>query len=67
MSENIKGWLGIGKNRGQIVLAEDGFTHAAQAVGIRDFDPSAPEADEFMKMLLEWYFSGDWIEVDVNG
>lgn len=61
---SIKGWRGISTNRGKFVPAEDGFDYAAKAVGIKDFDPTAPEAEEFKAMLTEWYFSGNWLEVE---
>ena len=64
MDEQIKGWEGIGPNKGKFVPAEDGFSYAAKAVGIRDFDPTAPDAEEFMNYLPEWYFSGNWLEVE---
>lgn len=64
---SIKGWRGINANEGKFVPAEDGFSYAAKAVGVRDFDPTAPEAEEFKEHLPEWYFSGDWLEVNDNG
>ena len=64
------GWRGITCNEGKFVDAEDGFAYVCQQVGIKDFDESAPESEEFKEMLVEWYFSGNWIEVhrgsDVN-
>ena len=61
-----KGWRGITLNEGKFVPAEDGFHHAAHECGITMFDPTAPLAEEFKEMLAEWYFSGNWIEVDAN-
>ena len=60
---SIKGWRGISTNDGKFVPAEDGFSYAAKAVGVLDFDQTAPEAEEFKEMLTEWYFSGNWVEV----
>ena len=62
----LKGWRGIGPEAGKFVPAADGFRHAAQECGITMVDPAAPLADEFKEMLVEWYFSGNWIEVDEN-
>ena len=59
-----KGWRGIGPEAGKFVQAADGFRHAAQECGITMVDPAAPLADEFNEMLVEWYFSGNWIEAD---
>ena len=62
----IKGWKGILANDGKFVDAEDGFDYAAKAVGIKEFDHKAPEAEEFKEFLVEWFFSGNWIEVKEN-
>lgn len=62
--DNIKGWRGIGPNAGQYIAAEDGFGYVCQQVGITAFDKTALEADEFKEMLIERYFSGNWIEVN---
>lgn len=59
----LKGWRGIGPNAGQYIAAEDGFSYVRDRVGITLFDHTAPEASEFKEMLIEWYFSGNWIEV----
>lgn len=59
-----KGFKGIGSNAGQFVPAEDAFTVAAQAVGIIVFNHTADDAEEFREMLVEWYFSGNWVEVE---
>lgn len=65
------GWRGIGPNSGEYVAAEDGFGYVCIQVGIDRFDETALEAEEFKEMLVEWYFSGNWIEVyfeeDSNG
>ncbi len=59
----LLGWRGIGPNAGEFVAAEDGFGYACQQVGIEVFDEAAHDAEEFKEMLIEWYFSGNWIEV----
>lgn len=59
----IKGWQGFGPDAGKFVPVEDGFHHAAHQCGITMFDQTAPEAAEFQKMLVEWYYSGNWTEV----
>ena len=61
------GWRGIGPYAGKFVEAEDGFDYVCQQVGIKSFDETAPEADEFKEMLVEWFFSGNWIEVYKEG
>ncbi len=59
----VKGWEGIGGNRGKFFCAEDGFDYAAKACGILGFDHTAPDAEEFKKMVVEWFFSGEWVEI----
>lgn len=61
--KQIKGWQGFGPEAGKFVPVEDGFHHAAHACGIQMVDPDAPDATEFKSMLVEWFFSGNWIEV----
>jgi hypothetical protein len=57
------GWKGITCNDGKFVAAEDGFEYVCHQVGIEVFDETAPEAEDFKEMLVEWFFSGNWIEV----
>ena len=59
----LKGWKGICSNAGEFVPADEGFEYVCAQVGIAAFDYNAPEAAEFKASTVEWYFSGDWIEV----
>ena len=59
----IKGWEGILSERGKFVAAEDGFSYAAEQCGLQMIDTEAPAAAEFKEMLVEWFFSGNWLEV----
>ena len=65
--DKLKGWRGIGPNAGEYIAVKDGFGYVCTQVGIEVFDKTALEAEEFQKMLLEWYFSGNWIEVFESG
>ena len=65
MSEG-KGWRGIGPNAGKFVPADEGFEYVCAQVGVGSFDNNAPDAAEFKAALVEWYFSGNWIEVNDN-
>ena len=56
-----EGWMGLGPNRGRWVPAEQGFEVACRACGVTHWNPEAPEAALFARVLVEWYFSGDWI------
>ena len=60
----LKGWEGIGTNKGKFVPVDDGLDYVFQQIGIVQFDKDAPEAEMFLEDLEEWYFSGNWIEVD---
>ena len=62
----IKGWQGIGPEAGKFVSAEDGFWYAARECGIIVFDHTAPLAEEFKQMVVEWFFSGNWVEVTTD-
>ena len=57
------GWKGICSNVGKFVPTEDGLAYVFDQVGILAFNHDAPDASEFGPMLIEWYFSGNWIEV----
>lgn len=59
----IKGWQGIGPEAGKFVPADEGFEYVCSQVGIGSFDNNAPDAAEFKATTVEWFFSGDWIEV----
>ena len=59
----LKGWKGIFCNEGKFVNAEDGLSYVFDQVGITAFNHDAPDAAMFLEDLVEWYFSGNWIEV----
>lgn len=59
----IKGWKGIGPCAGQFVPYDEGFDYVARECGITMTDPTAPLAGEFAEEFVEWYFSGNWVEV----
>lgn len=61
--QQLRGWRGIGPNQGRFVHADEAFDHVTHEVGILDFHETAPLADEFRHMLIDWYFSGDWVGV----
>ena len=65
--DEIRGWRGICQNKGKFVPFEDGFEYAAAEVGILAFDNNAPGADDFKEALIEWFYSGNWIEVTDDG
>lgn len=58
---SIKGYKGALCERGKFVLADEAFDYAAKRCGITLTDPAAPNADEFKEMLVEWFFSDNWL------
>ena len=64
---SIKGYEGIGPENGKFVRAEDALIYASERCGIRKIDVTAPDAAEFMEMLVEWFFSGNWVTVCEDG
>ena len=55
-------YVGIGPNHGQTVADDKAMEYAANNCGISiDYKTPIPEAAEFRRMFLEWYFSGEWI------
>ena len=55
------GWFGIGKESGQFVPEEQAFLVACKGCGIEQWNHNAQDAAEFYEMLVQWYFSGNWI------
>ena len=58
----LKGWKGICSNAGKFVPVDEGLAYVFKQVGIMLVNPNAPEADALLE-LVDWYFSGNWIEV----
>lgn len=63
MSKILEGWKGIFCESGKFVPADEGFSYVCARVGITAFDHDAPIAAEFAEMVVDWFFSGNWIEV----
>lgn len=57
-------YKGIGPEAGKKVPAAEAFRYVLERVGILAFDPTAPEFEEFKELLVEWYFSGNWIKTE---
>lgn len=47
----------------EFVSAEDALDYVLQKCGLAIVDAGAPDAKESQEMLVEWYFSGNWVEV----
>ena len=62
----ITAYKGIGPERGRTVPVSDALSYAMERCGVR---PSAAPADprdrdEFNLMLVDWFYSGNWIPVE---
>lgn len=51
-----KGYRGIGPELGICVKAEDAFSYAFSRC------LNGPDKEEFKEMLVEWFYSGNWIK-----
>ena len=61
----MKRYVGIGKMRGKTVSENEALAYAMEACGLKastgiEVDP------EFRKALIDWFYSGDWMEVADN-
>lgn len=63
------GWKGILSNIGKFVPANDGLKYVLKQLGVMLINPDDPQ-EAILTELVDWYFSGNWIEVyeeDENG
>lgn len=60
-------YIGIGTNSGKQVDGEDALDYAMRNCGamFRNNAEDAPEYEDFKEAIVEWYYSGDWIEVKI--
>lgn len=54
----MSAFIGIGPERGTVVEKEYAFEYALW----RCLHGCLEEQEEFKEMLVEWYYSGNWIE-----
>lgn len=45
------------------VSNEDALDYALEKCGIAIVNDGAPDAEEFKAMLVEWFYSGNWLSV----
>lgn len=48
----------------EFVSDENALRYVLEKCGVKVFDITAPDAEEFKAMIVEWYFSGNWVRVD---
>ena len=54
------GYLGIGPEEGTFIPEEDAFAYALE----RCQTGTEEEVKEFREMLVDWYYSGNWIKTE---
>ena len=66
MKPDGAGYRGIGPNTGKFVPSDEALEYALEQCGVSIImvDKDAPEADEFLSMVEEWFFSGGWTFVN---
>lgn len=47
----------------EFVRDEDALDYVLEKCGIAIVDDGAPDVEEFKAMLVEWFFSGEWVRV----
>jgi hypothetical protein len=68
VKQNIVAYKGIGPEKGKTVSAGDALPYAMLRCGIT-FDSSKSTGDcrqEFMKTLVDWFYSGNWLPVTIE-
>ena len=45
----------------EVVYEEDAFEHALEV----SLNGTEEDKQEFIKMLVEWFYSGNWVEVEI--
>lgn len=56
----MAGYQGVGPETGIFVTAEDAYAYAIE----RCLYGSREERRDFKQMLVEWYYSGNWIKIE---
>jgi hypothetical protein len=57
----INGYTGICRESGKHVNADEALNYAMKRCGIQ-FTTPGDTTEEFKQMLIEWFYSGCWLE-----
>ena len=57
-----EGYIGINENEGIYVSQEEAYAFAFE----RCTNGTQEQIAEFKEMLVEWFFSGDWVKRDIE-
>ena len=60
--ERQEGFIGLNENEGLFIPEEDAFGYAFE----RCTNGTDEMIAEFKEMLVEWFFSGDWMKRDIE-
>lgn len=68
MKPDGAGYRGISPNAGKFVPADEALEYALEQCGVSIImvDKDAPEVDEFLSMVEEWYFDVGWTFVPAD-
>lgn len=56
----VIGYRGIFREHGKYIPADEALEYALEQCGVV-VDARAPFAGEFLDMMVDWFFSGNWI------
>ncbi|MDD3253939.1 MAG: hypothetical protein PHV18_15450 [Lachnospiraceae bacterium] len=54
------GFLGVGPEEGTFISEDSAYAYAVE----RCLHGTEEETKEFKEMLVEWYYSGNWIKIE---
>lgn len=57
-----RGYSGVGPETGKFVNKEDAFSYAIERCLNGTVEEQKEFMDEFKEVLVEWFYSGNWIE-----
>lgn len=63
----ITGYIGIGPEEGKFVSDEDAFQYAKEQCLNGTADDQKDFKEEFGDILVNWYFSGNWLKGELQG
>ena len=58
----VKGYVEM-RPGGDFVPVDEALDYVLAKCGLAIIDPDAPDAEEAKEMLVEWFFSGNWVDV----
>ena len=59
-------YVGLGPENGKIIAEENALSYAMECCGIVKIG-NGPDWPEFSNMLIDWFYSGNWIKEESCG